>query len=368
MSVSNFSALPTQAIDTLIQSTLAPHVQAIDREGLFPREFMHALGNLGGFAAALPPTSGGLGLDLASQIDLISQVARTCGSTAFLVWCQATCAWYLQHSDNAAVQARYLQPVAQGRVLAGTGMSNAVKHLAGIERINLRAQSDGNGYRINGALPWVSNLGPDHLLMAAAALEDGGYLMFVVSTDTAGLSLRPCPTFSGMEGSGTYGVRLKDVHISVEDVLAHPWQFEAYVERFKRGFLLMQTGMGAGLVQASLETIHTSNQRLSHVNCFLDDQEPSLGQELLALQTDIAHLAAQGTEAPLLNVLRARARGSELSLKATQSAALHAGAAGYLISSPVQRRLREALFVAIVTPALKHLRKEINALESLQAA
>jgi hypothetical protein len=46
---------------------------------------------------------------------------------------------------------------------------------------------------------------------------------------------------------------------------------------------------------------------------------------------------------------------------------LHAGAKGYLMRHPAQRRLREAVFVAIVTPALKHLRKEIHDLESLQA-
>jgi hypothetical protein len=33
---------------------------------------------------------------------------------------------------------------------------------------------------------------------------------------------------------------------------------------------------------------------------------------------------------------------------------------------PAQRQLREAVFVAIVTPALKHLRKEIRDLESRQ--
>ena len=48
---------------------------------------------------------------------------------------------------------------------------------------------------------------------------------------------------------------------------------------------------------------------------------------------------------------------------AAQSAALHAGAKGYLMRSPVQRRVREAMFVAIVTPATKHLRKEISKLE-----
>jgi hypothetical protein len=41
---------------------------------------------------------------------------------------------------------------------------------------------------------------------------------------------------------------------------------------------------------------------------------------------------------------------------------LHAGARGYIENSPEHRRLREALFVAIVTPSIKHLRQELAAL------
>ena len=55
---------------------------------------------------------------------------------------------------------------------------------------------------------------------------------------------------------------------------------------------------------------------------------------------------------------------SELALRAAQSALLHQGARGYLMSSDVQRRVRESHFVAIVTPAIKHLRKEIARLSA----
>ncbi|MDP3834229.1 MAG: acyl-CoA dehydrogenase, partial [Hydrogenophaga sp.] len=64
------------------------------------------------------------------------------------------------------------------------------------------------------------------------------------------------------------------------------------------------------------------------------------------------------------DVLAARAHGAELSLRAAQSALLHQGARGYLMSSEVQRRVRESHFVAIVTPAIKHLRKEIARLSA----
>ena len=63
-------------------------------------------------------------------------------------------------------------------------------------------------------------------------------------------------------------------------------------------------------------------------------------------------------------MLETRATCSELSLRAAQAALLHQGSRGYLARSPVQRRIRESHFVAIVTPALKQLRKEIAGLRA----
>jgi len=83
---------------------------------------------------------------------------------------------------------------------------------------------------------------------------------------------------------------------------------------------------------------------------------------------DLARDPFDESDAFFLQVLKARARASELCLIAAQAALLHQGAAGYVMSSPVQRRIRESHFVAIVTPALKHLRKEIVRLEGAQAA
>src|SRR5690606_26456063 len=159
MSTALLPAAYGDGIDALIQATLAPQADAIDK-GLYPGDFMRSLGRLGGFGAALPAASGGLGLALAAQIDIIARARRACGSTAFLTWCQAACAWYLRQTGNAAARDRYLAPIVRGEILAGTGMSNAVKHLAGIERINLRGRRENDGYRVSGALPWVSNLGP----------------------------------------------------------------------------------------------------------------------------------------------------------------------------------------------------------------
>lgn len=361
-------AAQQEALTASIRESLVPIVQDIDREGLYPRGFLAQLGQAGGFAAAIPTQYGGLGLDLAAQIEVIAQVGRQCGSSAFLTWCQSACAWYLLQSPNAAPRERYLGSVARGTLLAGTGMSNAVKHLAGIERINLHGRREGDAYRISGALPWVSNIGPGHLVIVAASLEGGGYIMFALPLDTEGVILHECQEFSGMEGTGTLNIRLKNVLVPDADVLAHPDQFADYLQRIKPGFVLTQIGMGLGITEASLQTMRDCNVSHAHVNQYLDDQAPDLSAQLDALRAATLALALQDTQAPLLEILRARARASELTLDAAQSAALHAGAKGYLMRSPAQRRLREALFVAIVTPALKHLRKEIAALEDKLAA
>lgn len=365
-------AVRFEVIDQLLAAKLKPLVQQIDQEGLYPEAVVRELGKLGAYDAAVSQTFAGRQTGLAEQIDITRRIAGYCASTAFIAWCQSTSAWYLQHAPNAPVREKFLAPVAAGQLLSGTGMSNTVKHLADIERIHLTASRDGDGDAliVNGSLPWVSNLGDDHVVIVAARVEDEGYAMFVVECNQPGLTLKPCPDFSGYEGTRTFNVRFNNVRIPADHVLAQPSQFKEFIRRIKPGFILGQIGIGLGVIDASLKIIRDSNLTHQHVNVFLDDQFDSLKSELDAYASATRNMAtlADKDQSELLPVLQARAAASELSLKATQSAALHAGAKGYLMRHAAQRLLREALFVAIVTPALKHLRKEIHALEQEQKA
>lgn len=360
-------AVTLAAVDQQIDAQLAPLVRAIDEEGLYPRDYLRLLGRQAGFGADIAGANRH-GLDLVRQLAITTSVARTCGSTAFLVWCQSTCVWYLQHAMGDGVRERYLERVASGELLCGTGMSNSVKHLAGIEKIRLNARRVEKGYRIDGVLPWVSNVGADHLVIVAARVDEGGYIMFAVECSAAGLALHPCPEFSGMEGTATLNLRFNDVVIEDAQVLAHAVDFEAYMQRIKPGFVIGQAAMGFGVVEGCLQTLRESNASHSHVNGFLDDQEATLVAELAQLRAEAERLAAEAMagDTAILPVLRLRAAASELALRAANSAVLHAGARGYLKRHRAQRQLREAVFVSIVTPALKHLRKVIYDLEMTQ--
>lgn len=346
----------------LVQTQLKPLVQDIDRKGFYPEEFLRELGKIGGFAAIGRAEEGGSGLGLTTQIEVIREVGKECGATAFSAWCQSACAWYLHQSPNQSVK-RYLPDILNGKVLAGTGMSNTVKHLAGIEQHLLQAEKVEGGYRVNGILPWVSNLGETHIWANTAQIGDS-YVMFITGGQREGVSLIACPEFCALEGTRTFAIRFDNVFVPSEDVIAEPEQFSHYISTIKAGFILLQIGIGAGIIDGCLAEIAASNAN-SETNYFLPDSYDDLNTRFQEALTNTMRLAndAYQNQPQLLETLRLRETAAWLCLNAAQSAALHTGAAGYLMQSAVQRRQREAMFVAIVTPAIKHLRKEISELE-----
>jgi len=356
------------ALGALIQAQLAPHVSAIDLEGVYPEAFLRELGALGGFAGAASPAHGGNGQGLANIIEVMSRVAEECLSTAFAVWCQTACARYLQLSSNTALQAEWLPALASGRQLGGTGLSNTFKSCSEIERFLLSAKRVEGGYEINGNLPWVSNLGPDHVFVTGCPVEgDGRLVFFLVRCDQPGFRLQDGAHFTALEGTRTFACQFRGVRIDHAQVLAQPDQSKAYLARIQPGMILAQMGMGLGLVHDCIRLIESSARTHAHVNQFLDDQPGDLRAALDAARAETWRLATLADAGPTGDeqvalttaILRLRLAGGELALRAAQAAMLHQGARGYLRHATAQRRLREAYFVAIVTPSIKHLRHEL---------
>lgn len=353
-----------QAMRQIAQGPLAAQARAID-EGHYPQALMQQLAAAGGMSAHLERP--GHSADYGLAIRAMAEVSRVCGSTGFMMWCQAVCGLYLQASGTPAMMGPVLQAHLQGQRLGGTGLSNPMKSFAQIESLLLKARPVDGGYRVSGTLPWVSNLGPDHYFGAIAALEgqDGQELMFLLRCDAPGVTLKACPSFSGMEGTGTYAVHLQDLHVGPDEVIAMPAR--ALIGRIRAAFVLLQCGMAVGVTQGAIDSMWAVEAQLGHVNRFLDERPADLQAELDALTARVMALAKtpfDSRDAFFVEVLDARAHGAELCLRAAQSALLHQGARGYLLSSDVQRRVRESHFVAIVTPAIKHLRKEMARLSA----
>lgn len=356
-----------KAVRELATGSLAELADDIDRRGIYPKTILHRLGELGALKAhmAQPGKPADYGLAIAAM----TEISRVCGATGFMVWCHDVCGVYMEQSGNPALMGELLTKHNNGQTLGATGMSNPMKTFAGIETFLLHAKKVDGGYVVNGTLPWVSNLGPDHYFGAVADVAIDSVvkseIMFLVRCDAAGVELRNCPSFSAMEGTNTWAVRLTDYFVSSDLMIADP--VRPFIGRIRAAFILLQTGMGLGVAKGAIDSMWTVERQLGHVNEFLDDRPDDLQTELDDLTARIMALAKTPFGADkqfIIDVLDARAHASELALRAAQSALLHQGARGYLMTSDVQRRVRESHFVAIVTPAVKHLRKEIARLSA----
>ncbi len=258
-----------------------------------------------------------------------------------------------------------MSSVANGTILGGTGLSNPIKALSGIETLKLRGTRVAGGWRVNGLLPWVSNLGNGHLFGICFAGDDDRLVMALARCDDDGVTTRHNAHFIALEGTATLSVLFRDAFIPDSMVLADP--AEPFVRRIRAGFILLQTGMALGLIRGAIALMRESDSVCGDINTFLPDRPDDLQREASRLTDEINALARTPYETDmdyLRAVLQVRLRGSELALAAAQSSMLHAGARGYLLGSPASRKLREAYFVAIVTPSTKHLRKDIASLDA----
>jgi alkylation response protein AidB-like acyl-CoA dehydrogenase len=360
------------AIREVIAAQLKPKVLDIDLKAEYPEEFLRALGRAGGFRGAVDAEFGGNELGLKHVIQVMEEVSKECMSSGFLVWCQTACARYIQLSDNAWVKKEFLPRIAAGELLVGTGLSNTIKSCDNIEEYRLSAKRVDGGYIVNGVLPWVSNLGQNHYFATGCPVrsEDGsneGLVFILVDCQQAGFKLVDCAHFIGLDGTRTLACQFKEVFIPDNMVLAQPDESAAYVKRIKPGMILAQMGMGLGLIDACGKLMAQSNRTLAHVNQYLDDQFEDIESALEEGRAATYALADEVQQGPVadrtLDILKLRLAGGELSVRAAHAAMLHQGAKGYLVRNAAQRRLREAYFVAIVTPATKHLRREIARIE-----
>ena len=347
-------------VKQITTGALASAAYQIDHEGFYPTDILRALGQAGAFGAHLERNGQNTGL----AIDAMREIARNCGSTGFLAWCHDVCGLYLEQSGNPALTGAMLDEHACANTLGGTALSNPMKTFAGIEKMLLRAKRVQGGYRVSGALPWVSHIGRGQYCGAIAGvyLDDGSTsheIMFLLRC-TNDVVLRPCPEFSGMEGTSTWGLRLEDYFVGEDALIADP--AKPFIARVRAAFILLQTGWALGVTQGGIESMLEVEPLLGHVNKFLNDRPDDMQAELDDLSQRIQTLALtpfDGSTDYVLSVLDARAQSAELSLRASQSALLHQGARGYMMNTAPQRRIREAHFVAIVTPAIKHLRWEM---------
>lgn len=357
------TAYDPEAFERITNDMLVPIVRKIDEERIFPEEVVRAYAATGAYGTHIGGVDGGV--DLTAAILSMARASEECLSTGFCVWQQDTIGWYIASSNNDYLKKALLPRIISGEVLGGTGMSNPMKAMGGIEPMRIKGERVEGGYRVKGMLPWVSNLveGGCFGTLFEVPVEGSDVpkrVMAIMDTGWDGVRIKLDHDFVAMGGTATCNVQFRDVFVPDNFVLGDP--AGDFLRRMRPGFTLLQCGMAAGIIKNCVDLMKQVQGSLGHVNKYLEKQPEDIEAEYAAVVGDVLEMAKtpyDESDAFYKRVLEARLKGGELAVEAAHWAQLHCGARGYVTNGAAQRRLREAYFIAIVTPATKHLRKMI---------
>lgn len=347
-------------------SMLVPLVRKIDEEKVYAEEVVRAYARAGAYGTHVSGHNSKV--DLTTAILSMARASEECLSTGFCVWQQDTIGWYIASSDNEYLKRELLPRIVRGETLGGTGMSNPMKAMSSIEPMRLKGERVEGGYRVKGLLPWVSNLIPGGYFgslfdVAIEGAEKPKRVMAIIAADWDGVKIKLDHDFVAMGGTATCSVQIRDVFVPDDFILADP--ADEFLRRMRPGFTLLQCGMAAGIIKNCIDLMKQAQGPLGHINKYLEKQPEDIEAEYTAIVKDVLEMAKtpyDRSDAFYKRTLEARLKGGELAVEAAHWAQLHCGARGYVTHGVAQRRLREAYFIAIVTPATKHLRKMISEL------
>ncbi|QBP40996.1 acyl-CoA dehydrogenase family protein [Paenisporosarcina antarctica] len=334
----------------LIAQELKPYVKRIDAEAFYAEDFLKKIGQAG-WLSSDGKSQEDLLLD---EMELVESVAKVCMTTAFCLWCHLAALTYLRNTSNDVLQKKLLPALENGQILGATGLSNPMKHIAGLEKLYLQAEPADGGYTVSGVLSSVSNLGQNHWMGIIANVEGKQPIMCFIPCEAKGVSLKEKVGYLAVNGSATYACSFSNVFIPDEWIVAE--DADSYVEKIRPAFLSYQIPLGFGVTQASIESIEKVHNKQNGCNRYLKTQSNELQQKYAVLKDKIRRLVKQ-EKVNWKDIAGLRLESVYLTLDAVQASMLHNGSAGYIQDSAPSRRLREAYFFANLTPTVKHLEK-----------
>ena len=296
-------------------TVLAPLARA-GAEGRVNRPLLRALGDLGLLGRIFPKQPGGSGAGVVSATELCllrESLARECTEAETALALQGLGAYPILRSGSAELVRRWIPRVASGEAVAAFALTEPG---AGSDpsSLELRADPDGDGWRLSGSKTFISNAPEADVYTLFARTTRGagskGVTAFAIAGDAKGLSGEHLELLAP-HAIGT--LELDGVRVTRGDVLGEVDRGFAVAMKTLDLFRPSVGAFAVGMAQAALDAA------LAHARTRRQFGKPLL--EFQAVAHPLADMAAR-TEAARLLVYRAAAahdagqRGTKLAAMA----------------------------------------------------
>ncbi len=336
---------------------IAPHAARWDAEKHFDREVIARLGELGFLGMQVPEVYDGLGLDTATYLLAIEEIAAADASVAVsLAVHNSLPSQMLLRRGTDAQRERWLKPMARGELLAGFALSEAD---SGSDAASLRAQAvrSGDDWVLSGAKAWVSNGGTADLLLAMVRTDREGARRgahgigcFVVPTGTAGYVVGRAEDKMGLRASNTTAVFFENLRLPADHLVGDA----------ASGFLYALEALDGGRLGVAAQACGIARAALQHATRYAAERRQfgSAIGTFEAVQFKLADMATrlEAARALMLEAARRRDAGeaatrwssmaklfaSETAMWVATQAVQIFGGYGFMRDYPVERLMRDA--------------------------
>lgn len=275
-----------------VRERLVPLEKQVADDDRVPDDIRRAFAEMGLFGISIPEEYGGLGLDLAEEVELIFEMGWT--SPAFRSMFGSNVGIGSQGiliDGTPEQKEKWLPKLASGEVIASFALTEPD---AGSDAASLRtrAERQGDHYVINGAKRYITNA-PHAGIFTLMARTDpnnkgaGGITAFIVEANSPGLSIGKPDKKMGQRGAHTADVVFDNVKVPAENVIGG---------REGQGFKTAMKVLDRGRLHIAALCVGAA-ERLIHESVSYARERKQFGQPIAEFQLVQAMLADSRTEA-----------------------------------------------------------------------
>ena len=237
------------------EKEIRPHVEQMDREGVFNRELIAKFFEQGFMGLEIPETYGGSGGTFFMAILAIEEISRVDASAGVVVDVQNTLVNNALQRWGTEAQRQKFLPRLSKETLGAYALSEPG---SGSDAFSLstRAREDGDHFLLNGRKLWITNAKEAGLFIVFATVDPGlvykGVTAFLIERDTPGFSVGKKEDKLGIRASSTCELILEDCRVPRVNVLGEGKGYKVAIETLNEG----RIGIGAqmlGLARGALE-------------------------------------------------------------------------------------------------------------------
>jgi len=348
-----------EALESIVLSVVDPAADTVDREGLFPRAAVDAMGEAGLLGLLSAPEVGGLGGSLADASWVVSRLAQVCGSTAMVVtmhYC-ATAVIEKHGSDHLRHE------IASGRHLSTLAFSESGSRSHFWAPVS-EAVADGDGFLLTGCKAMVTSAveANSYVWSSRPVAAQGASTIWLVASDNPGLT-QPKPFDGlGLRGNASAPIAADHARVSSSARLGEDGEgFAIMMETVLPVFSVLNASCSLGLMESAVSraSAHVGHTRLEHLGSSLAEL-PTLRAYLArarlradmvkALLGDTLDAMDQGRHDTTLRVLEIKAAAAEAALEVTDIAMRVCGGAAFRKDVAIERLFRDARAASVMAP------------------